>query len=71
MKGFKRKDLSVKYNTSGVNVNDRFKDGKPGGKETNEDYSINFLRIVAMSYLPLYPQCLAHKRLTNVCQKNE
>lgn len=37
MKGFKRKDLSVRYNTSGVSVNDRFKDGKPGGKETNED----------------------------------
>lgn len=37
MKGFKQERFQCKIYHCGISVDDRFKDGKPGGKETNEN----------------------------------
>lgn len=37
IKGFKQKRSECKTHHSGVSVDDRFKDGKHGGGETNEN----------------------------------
>lgn len=63
-------DLCVKIHDSGVSVDDRFKDVRSGGREKiGKTNLVSFLRMVAMSNLPLNPQCLAHESLINVLSK--